>query len=138
MLVKDIMSTRVEAVAPTMTTDECARRMEQSGIGVLAIRENGQSLGLVTDRDICCRVVGAGRDPAKTQVREVMTKAAAMCFEDEGVFEAAEVMRNEGVRRLMVMDRNHASVGILSVDDLARCSHDLAGKVLEAVAPWPH
>jgi hypothetical protein len=29
-------------------------------------------------------------------------------------------------------------VGVLSVDDLARCSHDLAGDVLEAVAPWPH
>jgi len=42
------------------------------------------------------------------------------------------------VRRLTVLDRRQATVGILSVDDLARCSHDLAGEVLEAVAPWSH
>ena len=42
------------------------------------------------------------------------------------------------MRRLTVVDRKQAMVGVLSVDDLARCSHDLAGDVLEAVAPWPH
>jgi hypothetical protein len=48
------------------------------------------------------------------------------------------MMRNKGVRRLTVINHEHATVGMLSVDDLARCSHDLAGEVLEAVAPWPH
>ena len=52
--------------------------------------------------------------------------------------QVARVMTNKGLRRLMVINHNHATVGIVSVDDLARCSHDLAGKVLEAVAPWPH
>jgi len=42
------------------------------------------------------------------------------------------------VRRLTVVDRKKAMVGVFSVDDLARCSHGLAGEVLETVAPWPH
>jgi predicted transcriptional regulator len=138
MLVKDIMSTRVEAVRPATTIGECARKMEQLSVGALPVWQDGQSLGLVTDRDICCRVVGAGKDPAKTSVREIMTEAAATCFEDQDCREAARVMTNKGVRRLMVINHNHLTVGIVSVDDLARCSHDLAGKVLEAVAPWPH
>jgi hypothetical protein len=47
-------------------------------------------------------------------------------------------MKDKGVRRLTVLNRENAMVGFLSIDDLARCSHDLAGEVLEAVAPWPH
>jgi hypothetical protein len=47
-------------------------------------------------------------------------------------------MKEKGVRRLTVLNRERGMVGVLSVDDLARCSHDLAGDVLEAVAPWPH
>ena len=50
--------------------------MEQLGVGALPVWQDGQSLGLVTDRDICCRVVGAGKDLAKTSVREIMTEAA--------------------------------------------------------------
>jgi hypothetical protein len=48
------------------------------------------------------------------------------------------MMTNKGVRRLTVLNRQQATVGLLSVDDLARYSHDLAGGVLVAVAPWPH
>ena len=51
-------------------------------------------------------------------------------------FQTVRGMRH--VRRLVVMNRDHALVGLISVDDLARYSHDLVGKVLEAAAPWPH
>jgi len=67
-----------------------------------------------------------------------MTKALTSCFEDQDCKEAAHLMTNKGVRRLTVINRNQATVGIVSVDDLARCSHDMVGEVLEAVAPWPH
>ena len=138
MLVKEVMSSKVEAIAPTTTIRECARKMEQLGVGALPVWEDGAPVGLVTDRDVCCRVVGAGKDPATTPAREIMTKAVASCFEDQDCKEAAHLMTNKGVRRLTVIDRNQMTVGMLSVDDLARSSHDLAGEVLEAVAPWPH
>jgi CBS domain-containing protein len=67
-----------------------------------------------------------------------MTGAMASCFEDQDCKDAAGLMKTKGVRRVTVVNRKQAVVGILSVDDLARCSHDLAGEVLEAVAPWPH
>jgi CBS domain-containing protein len=137
MLVKEVMSTKIEAVAPTATARECAGKMQQ-GVGVLPVWQDGKPVGLVTDRDICCRVVGTGKDPARTPAREIMTRLVTCCFEDQDCKEAARLMRNKGVRRLAVLDRKQAIVGVLSVDDLARCSHDLAGEVLEAVAPWPH
>jgi len=65
-------------------------------------------------------VVGAGKDPATTPAREIMTKALTSCFEDQDCKEAAHLMTNKGVRRLTVINRNQATVGIVSVDDLAR------------------
>jgi predicted transcriptional regulator len=67
-----------------------------------------------------------------------MTRVVSSCFDDQDCTEAARLMREKGVRRLTVLNRENAMVGVLSIDDLARCSHDLAGEVLEAVAPWPH
>lgn len=138
MLVKEVMSTHLETIAPTTTVQECARKMDRSGIGVLPVWENEQPIGMVTDRDICCRVVAPGKDPAETPARDIMSKDSTYCFEDQDCAEAARLMKDKGVRRLTVLDRKQAMVGVFSVDDLARCSHDLAGDVLETIAPWPH
>jgi CBS domain-containing protein len=138
MLVKQVMSTHVETVSPTTTVEECAKKMSQLDVGVLPVWQNGKPVGLITDRDICCRAVGAGKDPAKTPVRAIMTSVTTSCFEDQDCTDAARLMKEKGVRRLTVVDRRQSVVGVLSVDDLARCSHDLAGDVLETVAPWPH
>lgn len=138
MLIKEAMSTHVEAIAPNTTVRDCARKMDQLDVGALPVSENGRLVGMVTDRDICCRTVVSGRDPGTMTAREIMTGNVASCFEDQDCAEAAHLMQEKHVRRLTVMNRNRAMVGIFSVDDLARYSHDLAGAVLEAAAPWPH
>lgn len=138
MLVREVMSTHLERIAPATTIQECAKKMNKLGVGVLPVWQDGEPVGVVTDRDICCRVVGAGKDPATTPVRAIMTAVMTSCSEDQDCKDAARLMKEKGVRRLTVVDRKQAMVGVLSVDDLARCSHDLAGDVLEAVAPWPH
>jgi len=138
MIVKTAMSTQIEKVAPGTTVRECARIMNKTGTGALPVWENGHLVGMLTDRDICCRAVGDNRDPATMTAREIMSREIMSCFEDDDCTEAARVMKAKGLRRLPVMNRQQAMVGLLSVDDLARHSHDLAGEVLEAAAPWPH
>jgi CBS domain-containing protein len=138
MLVKDAMSTKIEKVAPATSVRECASIMKKTGIGALPVWEDGHLVGMITDRDVCCRVVGDGRDPAAMTAREIMSRELSSCFEDVDCTEAARLMKTKGLRRLPVMNRERAMVGLLSVDDLARYSHDLAGDVLEAAAPWPH
>lgn len=138
MLVKEVMSDHLETITPTATVKECASKMDELGVGALPVWEDGRPVGVITDRDICCRVVSAGKDPARTPARAIMTGVVSSCFDDQDCAEAARLMKEKGVRRLTVLNRKRAMVGVLSVDDLARCSHDLAGEVLEAVAPWPH
>jgi len=138
MLVKDVMSTRLETIAPDISIQECARKMNELGVGVLPVWESGHPIAVVTDRDVCCRAVATGKDPATTPVRAIMTGITTSCFEDQDCTEAASLMMGKGVRRLTVVDRKQSMVGLVSVDDLARCSHNLAGEILEAVAPWSH
>jgi CBS domain-containing protein len=67
-----------------------------------------------------------------------MTVDVASCFDDDDCTDAAQVMETKHVRRLAVFNRKNAVVGLLSVDDLARYSPALAGRVLDAASPWPH
>jgi len=138
MIVKQAMSSKVETVALNTSIEECARRMDRTGVGMLPVWQEGKLVGVVTDRDICCRALAKGGNPKSVTAREVMSSTVASCREDQDCTEAARIMKEKHVRRLIVMNRDQAVVGLFSVDDLARLSHDLAGQVLEAAAPWPH
>lgn len=138
MLVKEAMSSHIDFVSPESTLQECARKMRQTNIGALPVQQNGKLIGIVTDRDICCRAVGDGRDPATMKAREIMTSEVSSCFDDQDCTEAAGLMKEKHLRRLAVTDRKQQLVGLLSVDDIARFSHELAGDVLASAAPWPH
>jgi predicted transcriptional regulator len=136
MLVKEIMSPKAESIEPGLSLQETATKMRDLNIGSLPVWEDGEIIGMITDRDICCRGVADDRDPVTTTVRDIMSRDVAYCFDDQECDDAAHMMEDKHIRRLAVLNREKAMVGFLSVDDLARCSHDLAGVVLEAaVAP---
>lgn len=135
MLVKEIMTSRMECVGPASSLQETARKMRDFNIGSLPVWENGQLLGMVTDRDICCRAVAEGRDTAKTTVREIMSRDVTCCFSDDDVGDAARLMEEKHIRRLAVLNRDRTMAGFLSVDDLAHHSYHLAGEVLDAARP---
>ncbi|MEE9598275.1 MAG: CBS domain-containing protein [Acidiferrobacterales bacterium] len=135
MLVGEIMTAKMESVNPERSLQETACKMRDLSIGSLPVLENGQLIGMITDRDICCRAVGDGCDTAMTKVREIMSADVTYCYKDQDVADAAHLMEDKHVRRLAVLNRDKTMAGFLSVDDLARYSHELAGEVLEAVKP---
>lgn len=132
MLVKDIMTPRMEFVGPGLSLQEAARKMRDVNIGSLPVWENGQLLGMVTDRDICCRGVADARDAAQTTVREIMSRDVTCCFGDDEIADAARLMEGKHIRRLAVLNQDRTMAGFLSVDDLAHHSHRLAGYVLDS------
>lgn len=132
MLVKEIMTAGMESAGPTLTLREAARKMRDLCIGSLPVWENGKLAGIITDRDICCRAVADGLDPETAQVRDIMSRDVAYCFGDDDVANAAHLMEDKHIRRLAVLNRDWTMAGFLSVDDLARYSHHLAGEVIEA------
>lgn len=132
MLVKEIMTSQVRSLEPDLSVQDAAANLRDWNVGSAPVRQGGEIIGMLTDRDICCRAVAERLDPAKTKVRDIMSKDVAYCFDDQDCSDAASIMEGKHIRRLAVRNREEAMVGMLSVDDLARCSHDLAGEVLEA------
>ncbi len=135
MKVKEIMSQKVTWVSPDLSLKSAARKMRDLDVGCLPVGKDDRLIGMVTDRDIACRAVAKGSDPAKATVADAMSKGITYCFDDQEVTEAAELMEKKQIHRLPVLNRDKRMVGILSVGDLAlHASHELTGEVVEAVS----
>lgn len=137
MRIQEIMNPRIETIGPDTPLWEAAKKMRDLDIGSLAVTEKDNLLGLITDRDICCRAVAERLDVEKTPVRAIMSRDVAYCFTDQDISEAAHLMEVRHIRRLAVLDRDKHMVGFLSLDDLAHSAHHLAGEVLDVISSRP-
>ncbi len=132
MKVQAIMSTKVETIKPTSSLRATARALSNLNVGALPVVDDGKLVGIITDRDVSVHAIAIGREPQSTEVETVMSKEVFCCLENQSLAEAAQIMEDHNIRRLAVLNSNEDVVGILSVDDIAQVSHELAGGVLEA------
>lgn len=138
MHVRDIMSKQVTWVSPEMPLKDAAKKMRDDDIGCLPVGKDDRLVGMITDRDIACRAVAAGRSGAKSTVADAMSPGITICFDDQDIKEAAELMEKKQIHQLPVLNRNKRMVGILSIGDLAlHMPHELTGEVVEAVSRHP-
>src|SRR5205809_548709 len=72
-------------------------------------------VGMLTDRDITVRATAGASAPTGTCVGDVMTPNLIYVFEDQDVTEAARLMEENQIRRLVVLDRDKRLVGIVSL-----------------------
>ena len=140
MNICDIMKRNVFFVRPHTSVKDAARLMHDEHVGALPVLELAENkvVGMITDRDICCKVTATGRNADMTNVGEVMTTNIATCFSDQDITDVAYLMASHQIHRIAVMDKDDKLAGIVSVDDLAHKSHDLASTVLEASAAPLH
>jgi CBS domain-containing protein len=137
MQVKEIMTRGVECTRPSATLQEAARKMRELDVGPLPVcGDNDRLVGMLTDRDITVRAVAEGQDPKTARVQDTMTPNILYVFEDQDVTEAARLMKENQIRRLVVLNRDKRLIGIVSLGDLAVDTRDeeLAGSTLEAVS----
>jgi CBS domain-containing protein len=135
-MLKEIMTRDVEVIHPNATLEEAAGKMDALNVGPLPVCDGDRLIGVLTDRDITVRSTAAGEDPKSTRVRDVMTGEVVYCFEDQDVHEAARLMDEKQIRRLVILNRAKKLVGIVSLGDLAVETGDdrLSGDVLEGVS----
>ncbi len=132
---RDVMTRDVETVNPEDTLRECAEKMRALNVGPIPVCENGKLVGMITDRDIVVRAVALGHDPASTKVRDVMTDDVETCSQDASVEEAAKLMKDKQIRRVLVLDDNQKLAGIVALGDLSQDGDDrLTGETLERIS----
>ncbi|MCX7366422.1 MAG: CBS domain-containing protein [Alphaproteobacteria bacterium] len=119
MQISEIMTRGVETVAPDASLQQAAAAMEALGVGSLPVCDGRRLVGAITDRDIVVRGVAAGLSPIDSLVRDCMTADIAYAFEDEESDEVLDRMKTLQVRRLAILNRDKALVGIVSLGDIA-------------------
>jgi CBS domain-containing protein len=136
MRVRDIMTKRVLMIPEETSAEDAARLMRDMNIGLLAVGDRQTVAGVITDRDITVRVTAELKDPKHTPVRDVMSQHCFYCFDDQDIEDACFMMQEKHVRRLLVFDRAHDVVGVLSLDDVATRGRKerLVGYALSKVA----
>jgi len=119
MQVKDIMTPGVECIDRYATLREAARKMEDDDIGFLPVVDDGELVGVITDRDITVRAVSRGLDPEATTVEETMTLDIVSLPATSEIEDASDLMQHRHVRRLVVTDDDAMPVGVVSMEKVA-------------------
>jgi CBS domain-containing protein len=105
-------------IAPEASMYDAAVLMTQRGIGSLLVVEDGQLVGMITERDFLTRLVSQQRDPESTTVGELMERDVFCCRPHTELEEAKSVMKHRLVRHLPVMNEDEQLVGLISIGDL--------------------
>jgi CBS domain-containing protein len=136
MQVKEAMCKDFKIITPDTTLREAAECMRDCDCGYLPIGRNDKLTGAITDRDIVVRGIAAGHNPDDAVVKDIMSEEVIYCFEEDDVQKAAEKMKGEQIRRLVVLNKDKRMTGVITVGDIARASNDnhLTGDIEKGVA----
>lgn len=136
---REIMTTNPECCLASDKVYTVAQRMQSEDIGLLPVVENHNSkklIGIITDRDLAVRVVGASQDVTSTQVGNVMTTNPVVCQPGDSLDTTLEVMEKHQIRRIPVVNNDGQVVGIISQADVATRldSTDEVGQMVEQIS----
>ncbi|MFF1478113.1 CBS domain-containing protein [Streptomyces sp. NPDC058301] len=132
---REIMTAGAECIGAQETVLEAAKKMTELGVGALPICGTDEKLkGMLTDRDIVVKVLGAGKDPATVKAGDLAQGEAVTIGADDDAEEILRTMSEHKVRRLPVID-GHTLVGIVAQADVARALPDpKVGDLLQALS----
>ncbi|MFW6199550.1 MAG: CBS domain-containing protein [Gemmatimonadota bacterium] len=117
MSIGRICSRVVATASPNETGRAIAERMAEHNVGTVVVVQEQKPVGIVTDRDLAIRVLGAGLNP-DTAVDDIMTESVRTLDESTPIEEALTSMKSSGVRRIVVTGEDGALAGIISLDDV--------------------
>lgn len=138
MLVREIMTENPAVATPDTPLQEVAQMMVRHDCGAIPIVDNEETkipTGVITDRDICCRVVAEGRNPLNLTAGDAMTSNVRTVSLDTTVEDCCNVMEEEQIRRIPVVDENGSCCGIVAQADIAiNASDSTTAEVVQEVS----
>lgn len=129
------MTAGAECISANETVLDAAKKLTELGVGALPICGTDEKLkGMLTDRDIVVKVLGAGKDPAQVKAGDLAQGEAVTIGADDDAKEILRTMSEHKVRRLPVID-GHTLVGIVAQADVTRALSDpQVGDPLQALS----
>lgn len=122
---------------------DAAKRMIEENRGSVTVTRRGERVGILTERDILKKVVGRGRDPKSTKVKDVMLSPPVTIDQGRPLKEAIELMNRKGVRR-MLTTQDGRIVGVFTLRDIVKhvrtCAYcgNRINSILDSLDPEPY
>jgi CBS domain-containing protein len=134
---------------PIITIDEnssvfeAAKAMVDESRGSIVVTRGGESIGILTERDVLRKVVAKSLDPRSTKVKDAMTSPAVTIDKDRPLREAVDLMNRKGLRRMLVTE-NGKIMGVFTLRDITRhtriclyCGKEIKS-ILDSKEPDPY
>ena len=129
--VRDVMSTPVISVHENENAESVAVLMDKHEIGSIIVSDSeNHPLGIITERDIVCRITAKNLKPSRVKARDVMSSPIKIIGPDIDIKDAAAQMRSGIIRRLVVMEKGRM-IGIVSSKDIVGITPSLIEVIVE-------
>ncbi len=116
---KAVQNRRVHSIAPDQTVLEALKMMAEKNVGALPVMEEGQVVGVISERDYARKVVLQGRSSVGTPVRAIMSAPVVTADSQQSIERCMSVMTDSHLRHLPVVEGDQL-IGLLSIGDLVK------------------
>ena len=119
--VRDILQNKggeVWTTAPGDTVYEAIGLMGEKNIGALVAVENGEVIGVLSERDYSRKVVLQGRTSRDTLVGDILTRPAVTVRRKDSIEKCMQLMTANRIRHLPVVTEDNRPIGLISMGDL--------------------
>ena len=131
-LARDFMTPDPACCRPHTMLDQVAKMMVQYDCGEIPVIDSGdRPVGVVTDRDIVCRMVAEGKNPMAYPAETCMSESVVTVRVDAPIGDVVSTMERYQVRRVPVVDERGLCVGIIAQADVALAAR--TGQVADLV-----
>jgi CBS domain-containing protein len=127
MRIADVLrnkGTDVATVAPTASVTQLIAELAAHNVGALPVVDDGELVGIVSERDVVRRLDGIGAALLEASVGDIMTTEVTTCSPEDGVADLAAIMTARRFRHLPVVVEGRLA-GIVSIGDLVKARIDL-------------
>jgi CBS domain-containing protein len=110
---------QVHTISPDQMVLEALRVMAEKNVGALPVLENGQVVGVISERDYARKIVLQGRSSVGTPVRDIMSAPVVTVDSRQSIEACMGIMTDSHLRHLPVVE-NGQLLGLLSIGDLVK------------------
>ena len=119
--IRDLMVKKVTTLQAHASVYQAVKLMNKNKIGSLVIVRNGETVGILTERDLLRRVLEKCKNPKETHVFEAMTSHIITGTPDMEIPEATHLMFKNKIKKLPIVEGNKL-VGMVTLTDIARAT----------------
>jgi CBS domain-containing protein len=138
MKIREVMTESPTCCTADTGLQDVAKMMVDHDCGCIPIVDDMDSkmpIGMITDRDITCRVVAQGQNPLDLTAGDAMTASVVSVTPETPLEECLNLMEESQIRRIAVVDGKGGICGIVAQADVAtRTDSQKTAEVVQEVS----